>query len=131
VPAECAITDRPLTIADLPDLLPGFRPVNTPRVAIHHFKWRGGVLAYLRRRLDMLTAGEWRELSSAPRLEATRFFDHINAHGGRFDVTDPGLSFRRVDVRRLPGWWAAESQHLVDTWRPPTPMTTEQSVTSR
>jgi hypothetical protein len=98
---------------------PGFRPVNTPRVAIHHFKWRGDVLSYLRRRLDMLTAGEWRELSAAPRLEATRFFDHVNANDGRFDVTDQVLDFRPVDVHQLPEWWALKSQHLVDTWQPP------------
>ncbi|WP_207916370.1 hypothetical protein [Micromonospora sp. KC723] len=99
---------------------PGFRPVNAPRVAIHHFKWRAGVVTYLRQRLDKLTAGEWRELSPAPRLEATRFFTHIDTHGGRFDIGDPVLNFRPVTVDRLPDWWAADSQHLVDTWRPPT-----------
>ena len=98
---------------------PGFRPVNQPRVAIHRFKWRAGVLAYLRRRLDMLVSETWRAVSPAPRLEATRLLDHVDAHDSRFDVADPAFNFRPVNIHELPSWWAAESGNLVRAGRPP------------
>ena len=98
--------------------IPDFRPPNNPLVIIHHFKWRAGVLEYLRERVRRLASGEWRELSSAPRDEASLLLSHVGQHDDRIVVDDPTLPFRPVGMREFPSWWDDESQQLKETWPP-------------
>lgn len=86
---------------------------------MHHFKWRGSVLAYLRTRAAMLTAGTWREHTSAMRAEANLLLDHVTTHRGRIAVDDPGLGFKPVNLDALPAWWPAQAHAIVTGWRPP------------
>jgi len=48
---------------------------------------------------------------------------HLHTHGGRIDVTDPGLAFRRATLAALPNWWAEQSRQVAAEFRPPTPPT--------
>ncbi|GAA2668416.1 MULTISPECIES: glycosyltransferase family 2 protein [Actinosynnema] len=96
---------------------PGHRPTNHPPVAVHHFKWRAGVLDYLRRRVDPGTARFQHSLPSV-HAEATLLLAHAAAHAGRLATTDPALPLLPVTLADLPGWWPAQARQLVDTWRP-------------
>lgn len=98
--------------------VPGMRPRNKPIVMIHHFKWRAGVLEYLRKRAEMFASGVWQEVAPASRQEAMRLLAHVAENGGKINVFDPGLPFRRVDLRTAPSWWHDEAQQLRDHWPP-------------
>ncbi|MGH3712921.1 MAG: glycosyltransferase family 2 protein [Micromonosporaceae bacterium] len=98
---------------------PGHPGVNEPPVPVHHFKWRRGVLAYLRNRAEMFASGQWREETPAMRTEAQRVFKHLAAHGGRFHVDSPLLDLKPVSLRETPAWWTAESTAINDNWLPP------------
>jgi hypothetical protein len=50
----------------------------------------------------MLTAGTWREHTSAMRAEANLLLDHVTTHRGRIAVDDPGLGFKPVNLDALP-----------------------------
>ena len=98
--------------------VPGMRPRNKPIVMIHHFKWRAGVLEYLRKRAEMFASGTWREVAPASREEAMRLMSHVAENGGKINVFDPALPFRRVDLHTVPPWWHDEAQQLRDHWPP-------------
>ena len=94
----------------------GRHAMNGPIIPVHHFKWRDGVVSYLRKRVAMLESGKWHESSPAPRLEASRFLSHYDAFGGRIDVENPDLNFRPVSLGTLPTGWERESRMAVEAW---------------
>jgi hypothetical protein len=95
-----------------------YRPASPAIVPVHHFKWRAGLLPYLRTRAEMFRTGRWREATPAMRAEVDRLFDHLAAHGGRLDVDDPELDFAPASIRELPPRWSARAGAIVDGWRP-------------
>ncbi|CUU61269.1 hypothetical protein Ga0074812_1714 [Parafrankia irregularis] len=97
---------------------PDHRPINRPRIVIHHFKWRGDVIPYLAERAEKLGTGQWREESPALWEETLRLLSHVDAHGGGLDVSGDTVLFRPVTLGTTPSWWAPESGRIVDTWRP-------------
>lgn len=98
---------------------PGHKPDPEALACVHHFKWRSGVLDDLRRRVERFASGDWTEHTPAVRDEAGRLLDHTGRHGGRIDVADPRLAFRRVSLDRLPAGWEREAQTIATAWRPP------------
>ncbi|MFI1826918.1 glycosyltransferase family 2 protein [Streptomyces sp. NPDC020412] len=104
---------------------PGHRPDPDHLCAVHHFKWRSGVLDDLRRRVQHFSAGTWQEQSPAVRDEAARLLAHVGRHSGTIDTSDPRFAFRRVSLDRIPdtGYripdtWPAEARSIVTAWRP-------------
>jgi hypothetical protein len=55
---------------------------------VHHFKWTGDVVARVKRRLALYSAGRWNANTGVVR-EAFRFLAHVERHGGRIDIGDP------------------------------------------
>ncbi|MFE9888924.1 glycosyltransferase family 2 protein [Streptomyces scopuliridis] len=100
---------------------PGHHPDPNRLCAVHHFKWRAGVVDDLRRRVHHFASGLWREQSPAVREEAGRFLTHVDRHQGRVNVSDPRLAFRRVSLERMPHSWPAEARAVHTTWQPPAP----------
>lgn len=98
---------------------PGHRAGNAPLVAVHHFKWRPPVLEDLRGRVRHHTSGAWREETPAIRTEAARLLAHLDAHGGRIDVTDPRLGWRPVTLTGLPPWWPRAAARVAGEFQPP------------
>jgi hypothetical protein len=86
---------------------------------VHHVKWRAGVLDDLRRRVEKFTSGAWAEHTPVVRDEAGRLLEHVAGNGGRIDVADPRLAFRRVTLTDLPAEWATEARAITTRWRPP------------
>ncbi|MFI1013537.1 glycosyltransferase family 2 protein [Streptomyces sp. NPDC020965] len=99
---------------------PGHRPDPDRICAVHHFKWRSGVLDDLRRRVQHFSRGTWQEQSSAVRDEAGRLLSHVGRHSGAINTSDPRFAFRRVSLDRMPDDWAAEARGIVTGWRPST-----------
>ncbi|MEV8389157.1 MULTISPECIES: glycosyltransferase family 2 protein [unclassified Streptomyces] len=99
---------------------PGHRPDPDRLCAVHHFKWRSGILDDLRRRVHHFSTGLWREQSPAVREEAGRLLAHAGRHGGSVNVSDPRFAFRRVSLDRMPHSWPAEARSIHITWRPHT-----------
>jgi hypothetical protein len=97
---------------------PGHKPDPDRICAVHHFKWRTGVLDDLRRRVQHFTSGTWQEQSPAVRDEASRLLAHVGQHSGVVNVSDPRFAFRRVSLDHLPSGWAAEARSIFTTWRP-------------
>ncbi len=102
---------------------PGHHPDPAHLAAVHHFKWRSGILEDLRRRVTHFSSGTWQEHTPAVRDEASRLLTHLNDHGGAVNLTDPRFAFRRVSLDQLPYNWPTEAHALHTTWRPPTPTT--------
>ncbi|WP_304451408.1 glycosyltransferase family 2 protein [Nocardiopsis sp. YSL2] len=97
---------------------PGHHPANGPVAVVHHFKWRTGVEADLRRRIARLTSGTWTETNPAVRHEAARFLNHLRQNDERIDTTDPALDFRPVTLDRTPAAWQGEAHQVLTQWRP-------------
>ena len=94
-------------------------PVWSPlRAAVHHFKWRSGVLEDLRHRVEKFTSGAWAEHTPAVRNEAAKLLEHVIAYHGRINVDDPHLGFRPVTLDRLSDKWAAEARQITSRWTP-------------
>lgn len=98
---------------------PGHKPDPDALAVVHHVKWRAGVLDDLRCRVEKFTSGAWAEHTPAVRDEAGRLLEHVARNGGRIDVVDPRLAFRRVTLADLPAGWAAEARAITTRWRPP------------
>ena len=96
----------------------GHRPDADRICAVHHFKWRAGVLDDLRRRVQHFSSGTWEERTPAVRDEAGRLLAHVGRHGGVINISDPRFAFRRVSLDRLPFGWPAEARGIFTTWRP-------------
>jgi hypothetical protein len=98
---------------------PGTRPGNHPLVAVHHFKWRPGITADLRRRVRYHSSGQWDEQTPAIRTEAGRLLRHLDQHDGHISTGIPGLDWRPVTLASLPDWWAREAAGIAAGFRPP------------
>ena len=103
---------------------PGHRPTNSVPVLVHHFKWRAGVLPYLRERQAMLISETWHHPGGALRDETSRLLAHLAENGGRIATGRPTWPMRPVTIDRIPTWWAQEAAEIVACWRPPTARTT-------
>jgi hypothetical protein len=99
---------------------PGHRPDVNHICAVHHFKWRTGVLDDLRRRVQHFTTGTWQEHTPAVRDEAGRLLAHVGRHGGVINTSDPRFAFRRVSMHRMPQGWDSEARGIFTAWRPST-----------
>ncbi|MFJ1597251.1 glycosyltransferase family 2 protein [Streptomyces sp. NPDC088261] len=98
---------------------PGHQPDPDRLCAVHHFKWRTGILDDLRRRVDHFSTGLWREQSPAVRDEAGRLLAHVGRYQGRVNVADPRFAFRRVSLGLMPHSWPAEARGVHTAWQPP------------
>ncbi|MDX3590808.1 hypothetical protein PV749_06695 [Streptomyces sp. ID03-2B] len=97
---------------------PGLRPDVDRICAVHHFKWRSGVLDDLRRRVRHFSTGTWQEQTPAVRDEASRLLSHVDQHGGLINTSDQRFAFRRVSLDRQPYNWSDEARGIFTTWRP-------------
>lgn len=120
-PRKIVLADSSIQLASGNHRAPGHRPDPGHVVAVHHFKWRSGVLADLRRRVERFGSGTWAELSPAVRWEAQRLLGHVEAHAGRLDVAGGPVEFRPVTLEELPVWWPATARRVMRDWRPPRP----------
>jgi hypothetical protein len=73
---------------------------------VHHFKWNDSVVERTRIRKSRFQSGAWRLESPALMSETVRFLDHVAAHDGRIDVTEPVFMFHRCGggYRDHPRW---------------------------
>jgi hypothetical protein len=62
---------------------------------VHHFKWNDTVVERTRTRKSRFQSGAWRLTYPSVVSETVRFLDHVSAHGGRIDVTEPLFMFHR------------------------------------
>lgn len=99
---------------------PGHRPPADQVVAVHHFKWRAGVVADLRERIEKFRTGAWTETTPAVRHEAQRLLTHLADHQGRLALSGT-VAFHPVTLTTVPPWWRARSREVVQGWRPPHP----------
>jgi hypothetical protein len=60
---------------------------------VHHFKWTATVRERLEKRVAAYSSGAWRVLVGSVTSESQRFLDHLSAHGGLIDITDPEFLF--------------------------------------
>ncbi|MFF2013715.1 glycosyltransferase family 2 protein [Streptomyces sp. NPDC058195] len=117
-PRKIALARHDATVASGNHRALGHRPDADSICAVHHFKWRAGVLDDLRRRVQHFGSGTWQEQSPAVRDEAGRLLAHVGRHGGAINISDPRLAFRRVNLDRLPSGWQAEARSIVAGWQP-------------
>lgn len=107
-----------MTVASGTHRAPGHRPDPNRICAVHHFKWRSGVLDDLRRRVHHFTLGTWQEQTPAVRDEASRLLAHVGRHGGAINIRDPRFAFRPVSLDRMSYGWPAEARSIFTAWRP-------------
>jgi hypothetical protein len=62
---------------------------------VHHFKWTGSVLPRLTRRVQAYSSGEWHLTYPMITRESRRLLKHLEANGGRIDVTAEELALHR------------------------------------
>lgn len=118
-PRKIVLVRSGVTVASGNHRAPGHKPDPAALACVHHFKWRSGVLDDLRRRVERFASGDWTERTPAVRNEAGRLLEHTDRHGGRIDVADPRLAFRRVSLDQLPAGWEREAKTIATAWRPP------------
>ncbi|MGV9315542.1 glycosyltransferase family 2 protein [Streptomyces sp. NPDC003691] len=117
-PRKIALACHDIPVSSGNHRSPGHRPDPDRLCAVHHFKWRSGVLDDLRRRVQHFSTGTWQEQTPAVRGEAARLLSHVRRHSGSIDIGDPQFAFRRVGLDRTPDGWAAEARDIVTAWRP-------------
>lgn len=117
-PRKIVLARSTVTVASGNHRAPGHQPDRDILAAVHHFKWRAGVIDDLRRRVERFSCGDWVEHTSAVRDEASRLLDHVARHRWRIDVADPRLAFRRVTLDVMPIGWAEEAATITSSWRP-------------
>ncbi|WP_275462326.1 glycosyltransferase family 2 protein [Streptomyces noursei] len=117
-PRKVVLARHDVVVASGNHRAPGSRPDRDRLCAVHHFKWRSGVLEDLRRRVQHFTSGTWQEHTPAVREEATRLLEHIDQHGGVINASDARFAFRRVSLDHLPSGWAEEARGVFTAWRP-------------
>jgi hypothetical protein len=118
-PRKIVLARHEVAVASGNHRAPGHRPDADRLCAVHHFKWRSGVLDDLRRRVQHFAAGTWQEHTPAVRDEAGRLLAHVREHGGVINVSDPRFAFRRVSLETMPHSWPAEARAIYTAWRPP------------
>lgn len=70
-------------------------PATEAFAQVHHFKWTDSVLPRLTRRVQAYSSGDW-YLSYPPTIrESQRMLKHLEANGGRIDVTAEKLALHR------------------------------------
>ncbi|MGH3766588.1 MAG: hypothetical protein ACRDTX_15810 [Pseudonocardiaceae bacterium] len=119
-PRKIVLADSRVELALGSHRSPGNKPINTPPIPVHHFKWRHGIETDLRRRVAQHTAGTWCETTPAIRTEAARLLEHLKTHDGKVD-TAGRVPFHPVDVAAAPPWWPYACADLLERWRPPCP----------
>ncbi|GAA0899302.1 MULTISPECIES: hypothetical protein [Streptomyces violaceusniger group] len=97
----------------------GYQPDPDRLCAVHHFRWRAGLLEDLRNHNHLFTADPGQEHRTAHGDEVSRLFTHLGRHGGVVNVTDPRLAFRRASLDRMPHSWPGEARGIHTAWRPP------------
>ncbi len=117
-PRKVVLARPGAVIADGNHRSPGYKTPVPHVVPVHHFKWRAGVVEYLRQRLSNFETGRWRETTSAMRAEATLFLDWLGRNDGRIDVTGVTPWFRPVNLGTVAAWWQEAAAEIVATWRP-------------
>ncbi|MFJ2771743.1 glycosyltransferase family 2 protein [Streptomyces sp. NPDC087300] len=117
-PRKIVLARRDVTVASGNHRAPGHRPDVDRLCAVHHFKWRSGVLDDLRRRIRHFSTGTWQEQTPAVRDEASRLLEHVGRHSGAINTSDPQFAFRHVSLDQMPLGWSAEARGVVTTWRP-------------
>ncbi|MFJ9615656.1 hypothetical protein [Streptomyces noursei] len=120
-PRKIVLARHDVTVSSGNHRAPGHRPDADRICAVHHFKWRSGVLDDLRRRVQHFSSGTWKEQSPAVRDEASRLLAHVGQRGGVINISDPRLAFRRVNLDRMPFGWPAEARSIFTSWRPHVP----------
>jgi Glycosyl transferase family 2 len=120
-PRKIVLARADIAVASGNHHAPGHRPTVEAVVPVHHFKWRAGIVAELRRRVEKFGTGQWSETSPAVRHEAERLLRHLGDHGGRLDVTGRVVSFHPVTFVAIPAWWRACARSVVQGWQPPQP----------
>lgn len=117
-PRKVVLARPGAVIADGNHRSPGYRSPVPFVVPVHHFKWRAGVVEYLRQRLSNFETGRWRETRPAMRTEARLFLEWLSRHNGRIDVTGVTPWFRPVTLDTVAPWWPEAAAEIVATWRP-------------
>ncbi|WP_019611258.1 glycosyltransferase family 2 protein [Nocardiopsis sp. CNS-639] len=117
-PRKIVLARSGVTVSSGNHRAPGHHPAHGPVAVVHHFKWRHGIDADLRRRIDRFASGAWTETSPAVRHEAARLLEHLRQNGGRIDTADPVLRFRPVTLDRTPPGWQGEAHRILTRWRP-------------
>ncbi|MFC7811408.1 glycosyltransferase family 2 protein [Streptomyces olivaceus] len=118
-PRKVVLARHDVAVASGNHRAPDHRPDPEHLCAIHHFKWRAGVLDDLRRRVQHFSSGVWQEHTPAVRDEAGHLLAHVGRHGGAINVSDPRFAFRQVTLNRMPSSWTAEAHGIFTSWRPP------------
>jgi hypothetical protein len=67
-------------------------PAATAFAQVHHFKWTDSVLPRLTRRVQAYSSGEWHLTYPMITGESRRLLRHLEANGGRFDVSAEKLA---------------------------------------
>ncbi|MFI7286427.1 glycosyltransferase family 2 protein [Streptomyces anulatus] len=117
-PRKIVLARHDVTVSSGNHRAPGLRPDADRICAVHHFKWRSGVLDDLRRRVQHFSTGTWQEQTPAVRDEASRLLSHVDQHGGVVNICDRRFAFRRVSLDRLPYKWSSEARSIFTTWQP-------------
>ncbi|MFE3654146.1 glycosyltransferase family 2 protein [Streptomyces sp. NPDC059152] len=117
-PRKIVLARHDVTVASGNHRAPGHRPDADRICAVHHFKWRSGILNDLRRRVHHFTSGTWQEQTPAVRDEASRLLTHVGRHRGVINTSDPRFAFRRVSLDRMPFSRPDEARSIFTTWRP-------------
>ncbi|MFK0296313.1 hypothetical protein ACIQU6_38380 [Streptomyces sp. NPDC090442] len=117
-PRKIVLARHDVTVASGNHRAPAHRPDADRLCAVHHFKWRLGVLNDLRRRVEHFSSGAWQEQSSAVRDEASRLLAHAGQRGGVINISDPRFAFRRVSLDHMPLSWPGEARGIFTSWRP-------------
>ncbi|MFJ4962271.1 hypothetical protein EES43_06945 [Streptomyces sp. ADI96-02] len=119
-PRKIVLARHDVTVSGGNHRAPGQHPDADRICAVHHFKWRSGVLDDLRRRIQHFSTGTWQEQTPAVRDEASRLLSHVDQHGAKINISDPQFAFRRVSLDRIPFTWPSEARRIVTTWQPHT-----------
>ncbi|OEU96264.1 glycosyltransferase family 2 protein [Streptomyces oceani] len=125
-PRKIVLARHDVALASGNHRAPGHQPDTDHICAVHHFKWRSGILDDLRRRVRHFTTGTWQEHTPAVRDEASRLLAHVRQHSGVINTSDPRFAARRVSLDRMPDSWPAEARSIVTAWRPHTPTGQDQ-----
>lgn len=83
---------------------------------VHHFKWRGGVVAYVRRRAEGFAGSDHPEERSM-HAEARTVLDHIATHDGGLDPDLPGAFLRPTRTGVVPAEWDRIAAPLWEHWQ--------------
>ncbi len=107
-----------VALADGNHWAPGLRlgPSAAPPLPVHHFKWRADCARYIRRRRSGF-AGSDVPAEAMMRAECERALAHLDAHGGRLEVTGSGgVEYTAATLDAVPDRWAERVVPIMDYW---------------